>query len=120
VADDHEETCEVTTEWLNHHGFETRVASTGLMALELARSISPSLVLLDIMMPEMNGLEVARVLKNDLATRGIPLVVMTASGRSEHEVHVDAIGCEGLLKKPVNLKELLDTVRSIIARKPSL
>jgi CheY-like chemotaxis protein len=87
-------------------------AYNGLEALQKARSESPDLILLDIHMPQMNGIEVCRVLKNDKATKHIPIIIVTAHANEINEC-IKA-GCEEVITKPIEKKALLSIVKKYI------
>lgn len=91
-------------------------ASDGQQALALAKSEQPDLILLDTMMPEMDGFQVAERLKQDPATADIPLVFVSALGTSSHKVRGLDLGAEDYLSKPIDPEELKARVRSILRR----
>jgi adenylate cyclase len=98
---------------LTSHGYAVIVAGSGAEALERVKDELPDLVLLDIQMPEMNGHEVCRRLREDPATEFLPVVMVTSS---DTEVRVDAIeaGADDFITKPFNQQELLARVRSLV------
>ena len=98
---------------LTSHGFEMIAASSGPEALERVKGQLPDLVLLDIQMPEMNGYEVCRRLREDPATQFLPVVMVTSS---DTEVRVSAIevGADDFITKPFNQQEVLARVRALI------
>jgi two-component system cell cycle response regulator DivK len=89
-------------------GLKTIPAADGTAALRLARRRAPALVLLDIMMPGIDGLEVARHLKAKPATRGIPIIALTASATREQAL---AAGCVDYIQKPFDVERLIGTVQ---------
>jgi CheY-like chemotaxis protein len=91
-------------------GWEIHTASSGAAGLELAGSISPDVVLVDVMMPEMDGYEFCRRLKADPATSHIPVVLLTAR-REMVQARVDAAGVAGVLCKPFQPAELARQIR---------
>lgn len=97
-------------------GYEVVVCENGLLALEQARRDPPDLVLLDMMMPVMDGYEVAGRFLDDPAFDGIPVLALTAKAmKGDLERTIDA-GCDGYMSKPVSRKDLIDTVRNWLDR----
>ena len=97
---------------LRQAGYEVMPASSGAEALEGVRVQSPDLILLDLMMPEMDGLEVCRQLKADASLRQIPVIFLTASNEMEHLVKGFEVGAVDYVTKPFNPPELLARVRT--------
>ncbi len=97
--------------------FEVLKAYGGEEAIEVARRESPDLILLDYMMPEVDGYEVTKVLKTDPDTRDIPIVIITALDGTEEKINVLEAGAEDFLNKPVNTVELLARVNSLLLMK---
>jgi CheY-like chemotaxis protein len=93
-------------------GWEIHTASSGAAGLELAGSISPDVVLVDVMMPEMDGYEFCRRLKAVPATSHIPVVLLTAR-REMNQARADSAGSSGLLYKPFQPSELAQQIRDL-------
>jgi len=99
---------------LRQEGYEVLAASDGEMALELIAERPPDLVLLDLMMPRMDGIECCRRIKSQPQTRGIKVVMVTSKDeRAEVRKAFDA-GCDGFITKPVQKEELLRQVASLL------
>jgi putative two-component system response regulator len=96
------------------HGWEPLAAADGAQALELALERQPQLMLLDVMMPGLDGYEVARRMKADARTAGIPVVMVSALDDQESRVRGLAAGAEDFLSKPVNRVELCTRVRNLL------
>jgi class 3 adenylate cyclase len=113
VVDDLPENVRLLTAVLTANGYEVSTASSGPEALERVRNELPDIVLLDILMPGMNGYEVCRRIREDPATRFLPVVMVTAS---DSEVRFNAIEAEAddFVVKPFNKQELLARVRSLV------
>lgn len=95
---------------LGQSRFEIHEARTGTEALEKARSVSPDLTLLDLHMPDVNGENVCRLLKEDFRTRSIPVIIVS-SGTSDHKnSDCFSAGCDGLIHKPIRRDLLLSMV----------
>src|SRR5437879_1577935 len=112
VVDDVTRNLQVIGTMLRNEGYEVMPATSGAEALEGVRVQLPDLILLDLMMPEMDGLEVCRRLKVDPATRQIPVIFLTASNEMEHLVKGFAAGAVDYVTKPFNAPELLARVRT--------
>ena len=90
-------------------------AETGLA---LARVEQPDLVLMDIQLPGMDGLEATALLKSDLSTRAIPVIALTALAMKGDEQRILAVGCDGYIAKPLDYKRFLSTISEILAKAP--
>ncbi|MEO8162633.1 MAG: response regulator [Ilumatobacteraceae bacterium] len=115
VADDDLDLCELLEMKLRQSNYEVFTATDGAQALEMVRSVHPHLVILDIMMPLMTGMEVLRHLKAEPATADIPIILMTAK-RQESDVSSGfALGVVDYIVKPFNLRDLVLQVQSVIS-----
>lgn len=113
VVDDDEITRRVLDSILDLEEFEVLVASDGEAALELARSEAPDVVLLDVMMPGMDGLEVCRQLKADPATEGVSVILLSALDRAANLRAGEEAGCDAYLTKPFSPRELIDHLSGV-------
>ncbi len=91
-------------------GYSTIEATNGKKGVELAKSKKPDLILMDIMMSEMDGLEATRILKADATTSNIPILALTSYAMMGDKERILEAGCDGYLAKPFNIQELLKTV----------
>ncbi|MBI2924163.1 MAG: hybrid sensor histidine kinase/response regulator [Verrucomicrobia bacterium] len=117
VVDDITKNLQVVGTMLRNAGYEVMPTTSGAQALERVRAQAPDLVLLDLMMPEMDGLEVCRRLKADPATQQLPIIFLTASNEMEHLVKGFEVGAVDYVTKPFNPPELLARVRTHIELK---
>jgi len=101
---------------LEREGFQVSSASSGEEALRQVRHVSPDLVLLDLMLPAMGGLEVCRKLRQDPATVALPIVMLTAKGDEVDRVLGLELGADDYIVKPFSPKELLARVRAVLRR----
>jgi CheY-like chemotaxis protein len=99
---------------LRHAGYEVIVAVDGTQGLEMGRTQSPDLVLMDISIPGMDGLEVTRRLKADEATRATPILALTAHALPSDRVRALEAGCDGYLAKPIDPPHVLAEVQRVI------
>lgn len=114
VVDDKDRNLRLMEAMLIPLGYEVVLARDGEKALETVRNISPDLILLDIMMPKMDGFEVARRLKEGEETRIIPIVMVTSLKEVEDRVKGLEVGAEDFLTKPVDKTELRARVQSLL------
>ena len=91
-------------------GYKTIEATDGKQGIELAKTGKPDLILMDIQMPKIDGLEATRILKANATTSNIPILALTAFAMKGDEERILQAGCDGYLAKPVDIKELLKKV----------
>ncbi|MBN2210612.1 MAG: response regulator [Sedimentisphaerales bacterium] len=114
VVDDNTQNAELMQAYLESLDVEVRIAVDGVDAMEQIKVSPPDIILLDIMMPRMSGFEVCRRVKNDPATRDIPVVIVTALNElADIERGVDC-GADDFLSKPINKLELITRVKSLL------
>ena len=111
VVEDNEKNMKLFRDVLNATGYRTLEATTGGEAVELATEQAPDLVLMDIQMPDVDGVEALRRLRADERTTAIPVLAVTAQAMQGDRERFLAEGFDGYLSKPVNVGELLGTVR---------
>lgn len=101
---------------LKREGFDTALAQDGDMALLLAEERVPDLILLDWMLPKLSGVEVCRRLRRKDATKGVPIIMLSARGEEEDRVTGLDIGADDYLVKPFSMPELFARIRALIRR----
>ena len=101
---------------LEDEGYEVLTATNGEEGVSVARARLPELVLLDVIMPRMNGFEACRALRDDDRTRDIPILMITTRSEMQHVVRGFESGCNEYITKPVDRTELLTKVRSYLDR----
>ncbi len=99
---------------LKSEGFRLRTAKNGVQALESVQDEAPDLILLDIMMPELDGVETCRRLKSDPATQAIPVVMVTTKGEPEMVERAFEAGCDDYVTKPLDKMELVSKVSTYL------
>jgi two-component system phosphate regulon response regulator PhoB len=113
VADDDALVLRSLTFVLERAGFTVRTATNGADALAIAQEVPPVLALLDVMMPEMTGLELCRTLKNTASTRHVPVFLVTARAMVSERARGIAAGADAYVTKPFVNKELIEQVREV-------
>ena len=116
VVDDEEDILELVRFHLEREGHPVGCAETGEKALELARAERPALVLLDLMLPGIDGLEVARLMKADKALQDVPIVMLTAKGEEADVVTGLELGADDYVTKPFSPRVLLARVKAVLRR----
>jgi two-component system, OmpR family, phosphate regulon response regulator PhoB len=116
VIEDERDLIQVLAYNLKQAGHEALSAERGLDGLRLAKSEQPDLVLLDLMLPDLSGTEVCKVLKEDGATRNIPVVMLTARGEEIDRVVGFELGADDYIVKPFSVRELLLRIQAILRR----
>jgi len=117
VADDEEAIAELLRRMLAKEGYVVEVVGDGLAALRAVNEFKPHVVLLDVNMPEMTGIEVCRRIKQDVAHRLTPVVIVTGMAQRERRIEGLEAGADEFLSKPVDPQELLTRVRSLVRMK---
>lgn len=116
IVDDEKNIVEAVRYNLEKDGFRTVVATDGARALELARRELPDLILLDWMLPEVEGLDVCRTLKQETATRHIPIIMLTVRSSETDKVLGLEMGADDYVTKPFSPRELLARVKALLRR----
>jgi CheY-like chemotaxis protein len=116
IVDDDLDTLRLVGLMLQHQGYKINAASNGLQAISLSQSDKPDLILLDIMMPEMDGYEVARKLRSDPNTNSIPIIMFTAKTQVDDKLEGFEAGADDYLTKPTQPRELFAHVKAVLAR----
>ena len=114
IVEDNELNMKLFHDLLDAHGYATLQTRNGMDALKLAKAHRPDLILMDIQLPEVSGLEVTKWLKEDDELRGIPVVAVTAFAMKGDEERIRQGGCEAYLSKPISVMGFVDTVRRFI------
>jgi DNA-binding response OmpR family regulator len=114
IADDESGFVSTLKSRLEFEGFEVTTASDGKSALERIREESPDLILLDIMMPAMNGYQVCRELKEDPETSPIPVLMLTAKSQESDKFWGKEAGANAYVTKPFDMDELIGEIRGLL------
>lgn len=116
IVEDNELNMKLFHDLLAAHGYRTIQTRNGLEALALARTHRPDLILMDIQLPEVSGLEVTKWIKEDDALRNIPVIAVTAFAMKGDEERIRSGGCEAYISKPISVMAFLDTVKHFIGQ----
>ncbi len=119
IVEDNDKNLKLTRDLLRFHGFETIEATSAEDGITLARERRPQLVLMDIQLPGMDGVDALRELRKDAATAKIPVVALTASVMKEDRERFDKAGFDGFITKPISVKEFPDQVRGYLKGRTS-
>jgi two-component system alkaline phosphatase synthesis response regulator PhoP len=119
AVEDDEDILELLRYNLSKEGYQVSVATTGEEGLQSAGASLPDLILLDLMLPEMDGLEVCRQLKADQKTRHLPIIMLTAKGEEADIVTGLELGADDYITKPFGNRVLLARVRAVLRRRTS-
>ena len=114
IVEDNELNKKLFHDLLEAHGYQTVETSNGLDALQLARTHKPDLVVMDIQLPEVSGLEVTKWMKEDESLKHIPVLAVTAFAMKGDEQRIREGGCEGYISKPISVTGFMDTIRTLL------
>ncbi|MFH1347488.1 MAG: response regulator [Candidatus Margulisiibacteriota bacterium] len=117
VVDDEPDVASLLTLLLKSQGYNVVSAGDGQEALEKARTWQPSLILLDIMLPKLDGYKVARMLKFDENFRHIPIIMLTAKIQEKDKIMGLEMGADAYVSKPFNTPNLLELIKETLAKK---
>jgi len=111
VVEDNDLNMKLFCDLLNAHGYDTIQTQEGMKALALAREEKPDLILMDIQLPEVSGLEVTKWIKEDEDMQHIPVIAVTAFAMKGDEEKIRAGGCEAYIAKPISVGNFIETVK---------
>jgi two-component system cell cycle response regulator DivK len=115
IVEDNDLNMKLFHDLLEAHGYETLQTKDGMEALKLARNHHPDLILMDIQLPEVSGLEVTKWIKEDDDLRSIPIIAVTAFAMKGDEEKIREGGCEAYIAKPISVANFLETVSRFLA-----
>jgi two-component system, cell cycle response regulator DivK len=118
IIEDNEKNLKLVRDVLQVKGYATIEAGTAEDGIELARERKPDLILMDIQLPGMSGIEALKVLRADAATATIPAIAVTASVMQQDRRLITEAGFDGYVGKPINIKEFLEAVRGTLEGRP--
>ncbi len=115
IVEDNDLNMKLFNDLLQAHGYTTLQTKDGREALRIAAEAQPDLILMDIQLPEVSGLEITRMLKADPALKAIPVIAVTAFAMKGDEEKIREGGCEGYIAKPISVAGFLQTVSRFLA-----
>ncbi|MEH6474985.1 MAG: response regulator [Sneathiella sp.] len=114
IVEDNELNMKLFRDLLEAHGYDTLQTKDGMEALSLAREHKPDLILMDIQLPEVSGLEVTKWIKEDENLKSIPVVAVTAFAMKGDEEKIREGGCEAYVAKPISVENFIRTVKEFL------
>jgi len=114
IVEDNELNMKLFNDLLEAYGIATVRTRSGVEALELTRQHWPDLILMDIQLPEVSGIDIIKILKEDEQTAAIPIIAITAFAMKGDEERIRESGCEGYLSKPISVAKFVDTVNRFL------
>lgn len=115
LVEDNDRNARLVGEILRANGFQVAVARTGMQALETAAAAQPRLILMDLQLPDIDGLSVTRRLKESDKTATIPVIAVTAHAMPEHREQMLAAGCCAYIPKPISYRPFLNEIQRVLA-----
>jgi two-component system, cell cycle response regulator DivK len=115
IVEDNDLNMKLFHDLLEAHGYDTLQTKDGLEALQLARQHRPDLILMDIQLPEVSGLEVTKWIKEDDELKYIPIIAVTAFAMKGDEEKIREGGCEAYIAKPISIAHFLETVKRFLS-----
>jgi two-component system cell cycle response regulator DivK len=119
IVEDNEKNRKLERDILRYHGYQTAEAATGEDGVSLAQAAPPALILMDIHLPGMNGIDALRTLRADPRTRDVPVIAVTASVMTHDRQNILAAGFDGYQSKPISVTQFVLAVRETIDRAAS-
>ncbi len=116
IIEDNEKNRKLERDILQFHGYRTMEADTAEEGIGLAQATPPALVLMDIQLPGMNGIEALQHLRGDPRTRAIPVIAVTASAMTHDRQKIMAAGFDAYQAKPIEVTQFVTTVRNVVGR----
>ena len=114
IVEDNELNKKLFRDLLEANGYRTLHTADGLQVMDLAHKHKPDLILMDIQLPEVSGLEITKWLKSDATLKSIPVLAITAFAMKGDEEKIMAGGCQGYLSKPISISTFLSTVKRFL------
>ena len=114
IVEDNELNMKLFHDLLEAHGYATLQSRHGREALEIVRTRRPDLIVMDIQLPEISGLDVTKSIKADPDLKSIPVIAVTAFAMKGDEERIRQGGCEAYLSKPISIARFLETIRSFL------
>lgn len=114
IVEDNDLNLKLFRDLLNANGYETVETKEGYEAINLTRSLKPDLILMDIQLPEISGLEVTKRIKADPEISSIPIIAVTAFAMKDDEEKIMRAGCQAYISKPISIAEFLSALKKFL------
>ena len=114
IVEDNDLNLKLFRDLLGANGYDTFETREGIEAIAMTRKIRPDLIIMDIQLPEISGLDVTRKIKADASIAGIPVIAVTAFAMKDDEDKIMRAGCEAYLSKPIAIDDFLTTIRRFL------
>ena len=114
IVEDNDLNLKLFRDLLGANGYQTFETKEGIEAISLTRNVQPDLIVMDIQLPEISGLDITRKIKADSQIRHIPIIAVTAFAMKDDEEKIMAAGCEAYLSKPIAIDDFLRTIRRFL------
>jgi two-component system cell cycle response regulator DivK len=112
IVEDNELNMKLFNDLLEAHGYETVTTRDGTKALGIAKESKPDLILMDIQLPEVSGLDITRLIKAEDDLKDIPIIAVTAFAMKGDEDKIRECGCNGYISKPISIVSFIETIKS--------
>lgn len=119
IVEDNDLNLKLFRDLLTAHGYDTYETKEGMEALAIARNVHPDLILMDIQLPEISGLDITRKMKSESDISDIPIIAVTAFAMKDDEEKILKAGCEAYISKPISIANFLDTVKQFLGEEHS-
>ena len=116
IVEDNEKNRKLERDVLQFHGYRTMEAETAEEGIRLAQATPPALILMDIQLPGISGIDALGRLRGDARTHGVPVIAVTASAMNQDRQKIMSAGFDGYQSKPINVKEFVEAVRLMLDR----
>lgn len=114
IVEDNELNLKLFRDLLSANGYETLETKDGVEAISLTRNMRPDLILMDIQLPEISGLDITQKIKADPEIKMIPVIAVTAFAMKDDEEKILAAGCEAYISKPISIEHFMNTVKQFL------
>lgn len=118
IVEDNELNMKLFNDLLEANGYATKQSKNGIEAINLAKRYLPDLILMDIQLPELSGLEAIALIKSEPSLKAIPIIAITAFAMKGDEEKIRLSGCEGYISKPISVVKFLEVINTFLKQGP--
>lgn len=119
IIEDNQKNLKLIRDVLQYHGYTTLEAETAELGIELARKLQPALILMDVLLPGMDGTAAMKILKSYAGAQHTPIIALTAFAMKGDRKRLIAEGFDGYVAKPIDIKEILQVIEDYLSRTPA-